>query len=103
MSFIQCKDRKEVEEKLETIPVAFVTEDHRIYDKIELSDENCFNELDPKVLEALMSLKHNIEFCSEGFMETALDELEHHAKEIRTAFLKVKALLGSSNGTKERR
>lgn len=87
MSFIQCKNEAEVEERIEGKSAAFITEDHRIYDEITVSDDACFYELNAVTVERLYNLQLEIERMSEGFgSEMSFHSVEQYAKELREAF-----------------
>lgn len=95
MSFIQCKDEKELEAVLAQKKQGFVSDDHRIYDKITFADDQCYYELDAEMLLALHDLQVNIEFSSdERSAEMAFTTLERDAKALTDSFKKVQALLG---------
>ena len=92
MSYIQCKDRNEVEKVLKGRN-AFVTEDFRIYDKIELWDNACATDLCPDQTEALLALKQNIEMIGEDGFEMSFTQLAKAAKYAEDAYSKVAQIL----------
>lgn len=83
MSFIQCRSTEEIEKTLKTmnLPYAFITEDHRIYTEMELSDDAVFYDLDARTVGCLIELQSHMEWMTEGFMETDMLELEEIAKD----------------------
>lgn len=87
MSFIQCKNESEVEEKLEGKPCAFITEDHRIYDEIMLSDDAVYYTFDGMTAIALYDLQCNLERMSEDLhSEMSFRSVEEFAKELRESY-----------------
>lgn len=89
MSFIQCKDEKEVEAKLEEIGFkGFITEDHRIYDKVDFSDDACFYDLDRDTLLALYELQTSIEMVMGGMHEMPFQDVVKDAQMLHDNFQK---------------
>lgn len=94
MSFIQCKDRDEVEDKLEKLNFkGFVTEDHRIYDKVEFSDDAMYYLLDEATLIALYDLQTSIEMVTEGGHEMPFSQVIEDAKMLDESFKKALAAI----------
>lgn len=83
MSFIQCQSALQLEKTLETmkLPYAFITEDHRIYMEMKVSDDGVYYDLDARTLGCLLELQNHMEWMTEGFMETDILDLENAAKE----------------------
>lgn len=92
MSFVQCKDDKEVDLAIEQRknPHCFVTEDFRVYDTMGFSDGELYYELPPNTLIALMNLQDGIEFMSGhcGGYEMGFDNLVRHAKDLEETWRK---------------
>ncbi len=67
MSFIQCKDKKELEEVLEKrdIKFAFVTEDNRIYFDMNFCDDALHYHLPGATVLALLDLQLNLEMIAD--------------------------------------
>lgn len=87
MSFIQCKNESEVETALEGSKAAFVTEDHRIYSEIQLSDDECFYTFDAETAYAILNLQLEIERMSQDFgSEMTFRSVERYARELRESF-----------------
>lgn len=91
--FTQCKDRDEAEKFLQDKKVAFVTEDFRIYDSIELWDNALCYKFTAEAAYALEDLKLNIERQQDGMTEMCFLEIEQNAKELTENFKKVVELL----------
>lgn len=91
MSFIQCKDRNDVEKFLHTnkIKAAFITEDHRIYTEMELSDDGFYYELNAETTEALYDLQLVLEMSYDGMAENNFLTMVDAAQMLETAFKKI--------------
>lgn len=97
MSFIQCKDTREIEKILHDgkIKAAFVTEDNRIYTEIELSDNQMFYRFEAETAMRLYDLQSNIEMLGEDGCEQSFLQLEKSAKSLIEDFKKVMLLIKS--------
>ncbi len=93
MSFIQCKSEEEVEKILKQKKVAFVTEDHRVYDEITVSDDAMYYDLDAETLYALYDLQLQIEMVVESGYEMSFLEIEKSASDLRKVFDKALAAI----------
>lgn len=98
MSFIQCKDRDECEDKVGKSG-GFVTNDHRIYDEIEFWDDDCCYEFSPGTALALYNLQCEIERMGEDLgSEMSFNSVVQYATDLRKAYrgvlkqLKIKPL-----------
>lgn len=92
MSYIQCKNEKEVEATLAG-KTGFVTEDFRIYPKIDFWDDVCVHHLDADEIDALLSLKQNIECVAGGMWETNFNKLVEDAEMVRKSYLRCAEIL----------
>lgn len=95
MSYVQCKDQDEVEVILGKSGSGFITEDHRIYDKIHLADDALIYTFDAKTVLELMNLQTEIRMLGESGERSFL-ELEEHAKSLTATFKKVQKLIQTS-------
>lgn len=88
MSFIQCKNETEVEKTLQNLKHGFVTEDHRIYNEIQMSDDAAYWELSASTLMTLFDLQTSLEMFSDNGHEMSFLEVEKDAKTLRETFEK---------------
>lgn len=93
MSFIQCKNENEVEEKLKTVKAGFVTEDFRIYDEINFSDDCSYYELNAEVIMALYDLQSSIQMVIGGMHEMPFQNVVRDAQMLDTSFKKALELI----------
>lgn len=93
MSFIQCKDRAEVERVSQDKKHCFVTEDFRVYDSIEYADDAMFHQLDPEEIDALLRLRDELAMVSDPMHEMAFQDVVACAEGLQEAFKKASELV----------
>lgn len=82
MSFIQCKDRRELEVETDKDNHApcFVSPDHRIYKEVELSFRGSYAQINAETMEALFELHDTIAMLTDGHWEQNLLDVDDSAK-----------------------
>jgi len=88
MSFIQCKDENEVAALMNEKKFGFITEDYRVYDVIQFSDEAGITEVYPETLSSLIDLQHHIEMLMSHRNEMPFTELVLAAQGLQDCFRK---------------
>lgn len=101
MSFIQCKHRAEAEKVAESKPFCFISEDHRVYDEIEFSDDALFHTFDGKTANALMQIQAHLEMMECPSHEGNFDSLIRAAEDLRDIFRQAVKDLGFVNTNKK--
>lgn len=87
MSFIQCKDEKEVDKLIEEDPKPrFVSPDHRIYDTIDFADEIGVHEIKAEEFKQIWELWGHIEMVRAKGFELPFDDLVEAANGFVLAF-----------------
>lgn len=93
MSFIQCKNRDEVEKEIDKKAFRFVSEDHRVYETIEFSDDACWRRIDGEILGVLLELQDTLEFMNQNVFECSFTKIADDAKELKESFLKAMEII----------
>jgi len=90
MSFIQCKSEDDVEIQMQKLKLkhGFVTEDHRIYTEILLSDDACYMFVNSETFMHLYNLQEMLEQLHCGLRECPFTEIENRSKELTAYFKK---------------
>lgn len=84
MSYVQCKDTKEVEAAVEKLGDAgFVSPDYRIYTTIEFWDDACVWTVDANTFRQLADLQSHLEMLNDGMNEMPMTAIERRAKDLR--------------------
>lgn len=86
MAYIQCKNSAEAEKKVEI--GGFVSDDFRIYDKIDFWDDACIIEMPAETVRYLLDLQGYLEMVNDEGHEMSFGQIVENAKGLEKAFKK---------------